>query len=408
MRRSRLAAETGSGDDGRAMKAVILAAGEGRRLRPLTEIRPKPMLPIANGPILEHVIGALAEVGIDEVVVVVGYKRERIQSHFGDGEGFGLDITYVVQETRLGTGDALLQAERYIGGPFLVVNGNQFVEPSLLERLAESATGSSAMGIGVTRVEDPTRYGVVTLDGEYVETFVEKPPAHAVESDLVSTGAYAFEPDVFGALRATGPGSEVPGELRLTDVLPYFLDRPIRAVRYDGLWLELIRPWDLLRANGELVQRRGSWIDDTASVDDDASVSGPIALGVDVKLQPGARVLPTSALGANVTVGPNAVVQNSVVLPDATIGAGCVVQNAVVGGGATLRPNVTVEDGRADIAVDGTLYTDVRFGGLVGDGSLVGANATIRPGTVVGNDVTIDSASVVDGIVRSGTHVRRG
>lgn len=392
----------------RPMKAVILAAGEGRRLRPLTETRPKPMLPIANAPILEHVVGAVAEAGIDDVVLVVGYKRERIQSHLGDGGRFGVDITYAVQENRLGTGDALLQAEPYIGGPFLVLNGNQFVEPSLLGRLAEHVSESGTASIGVTRTTDPIGYGVVTLDGSHVDTFVEKPPPHAVESEIVSTGVYAFTPDVFAALREVGPGTEVPGELQLTDVIQYFLDRPVRAVRYDGLWLELTRPWDLLTTNAELLQRQGSRIDDTASVDADASVTGPVALGPDATLQPGARVLPSSALGANVTVGPNAVVQNSVVLPDATIGPGCVIRNSVVGGGATLRSNVTVEDGEADIVIDGQLHPGVRFGGLVGDGSLVGANATIRPGTIVGNEVEIDSASVVDGTVGSGTSVRRG
>lgn len=389
------------------MKAVVLAAGEGRRLRPLTETRPKPMLPVANAPVLEHVIDALAEAGIDEVVLVVGYKRERIQSYFGDGAGVGVDITYVVQEPRLGTGDALLRAERYVGGPFLAVNGNQFIEPSLFEQLAERAR-SGTTSIGVTRAADPTRYGVVTLDGSHVDTFVEKPPPHAVESELVSTGAYAFTPDVFAALREIGPGSEVPGELQLTDVLQYFLDRPVSAVRYDGLWLELTRPWDLLTANGELLQRRGSRIDGTAHVDADASVTDPVALGADTTVQPGARVLPGTALGANVTIGPNAVVGNSVVLPDSTIGPGCVVRNAVIGAGTTLRSNVTVEDGETDIVIDGTLHSDVRFGGIVGDGSLVGANVTIRPGTIVGNDVRIDSASVVDGSIQSGTYVRRG
>ena len=366
------------------------------------------MLPVANAPILEHVIGALVDAGINEVVLVVGYKSERIQSHFGDGARIGADITYAVQKPRLGTGDALLQAERYIGGPFLALNGNQYVEPSLLRRLAEHVTDADTPAIGVTRAEDPTRYGVVTLDGDHVDTFVEKPPPHAVGSELVSVGAYRFTPEVFAALRDIGPGSEIRGELQLSDVIPYFLDRPIRAVRYDRLWLELTRPWDLLTANAELLQRRGSQIADTARIDGDTSVVEPVAIGEDAAVQPGARVLPGTALGANVTVGPNTVVQNAVVLPDATIGPGCVIRNAIVGAGATLRANVTVEDGTTDVVIDGTLYSDVRFGGTIGDGSIVGANATIGSGAIVGNDVRIDSGSVVDRAVQSGTHVRRG
>jgi glucose-1-phosphate thymidylyltransferase len=390
------------------MKAIVLAAGEGRRLRPLTEKRPKPMLPAANAPILEHVIDALVAADVEEIVLVVGYKRERIQSHFGDGSRFDVDITYVVQEPRLGTGDALLQAEQYLGSPFLVLNGNQIVEPSLLKRLVEAVTESGETTISVTRAEEPERYGVVTLEGDHVETFVEKPPAHAVDSELVSVGAYGFTPDVFAALREIGPGSEVPGELQLTDVIRHFLDRPIRAVRYDGPWLQVIRPWDLLTTNADLLQRDGSELDETVRIDSQASITDPVALGADVTLQPGARVLPGTAVGPNVTVGPNAVVRNSVVLPDATIGPGCVVRNAIVGAGTTLRSNVTIEDGVSDIMIDGTVHPNVRFGGLVGDGCVVGANSTIRPGTIVGNDVVIDSAAVIDGIVDSGTHVRRG
>jgi glucose-1-phosphate thymidylyltransferase len=390
------------------MKAVVLAAGEGKRLRPLTETRPKPMLPVANAPILEHMLGALVEAGIDRVVLVVGYNSERIQSYFGDGTRVGVDITYVTQEPRLGTGDALLEAERYVGGPFLALNGNQFVEPSLIEGLVEHLTEEGTTGIGVTRAGDPSQYGVVTLDGTHVETFVEKPPAHAVDSELVSTGVYAFTPDVFAALRELGPGSEIPGELQLTDVIQHFLDRRIRAVRYDGLWLEVTRPWDLLSANSELLQREGSRVTETARIDDDASIIDPVALGADTTVQPGARVLPGTALGANVTVEANAVVGNAVVLPDATIGPGCVVRNAVIGAGTTLGANVSVEHGETDVVIDGTLYPAVRFGGVIGDGSLVGANATIRPGTIVGNDVRIDSAAVVDGSIESGTWIRRG
>jgi len=390
------------------MKAVVLAAGEGRRLRPLTETRPKPMLPVVNAPILEQVIDALVDAGIDEIVLVVGYKRRRIQSHFGDGARVGAEITYAVQEPRLGTGDALLQAEQHIGGPCLALNGNQFVEPSLFERLAERVTDAGTTSIGVTRVDDPTRYGVVTLDNDTIGSFVEKPPSHAIESKLVNTGVYAFTPDVFAALRELGPGSEVPGELQLTDVIQHFLDRPIRAVRYDGLWLELTRPWDILTDTAELLQRRGSQVAETAHVDAAASVRDPVALGTDVNLQPGARVLPSTALGTNVMIGPNAVVQNSVVLPDATIGPGCIVRNAVVGAGTTLRSNVTVEDGESDIVVDGTLYPDVRFGGLIGDRSVVGANVTIRPGTIIGNNVKVESGSVVDSSVPSGTRIRGG
>ncbi|MFC6988742.1 sugar phosphate nucleotidyltransferase [Haloplanus sp. GCM10025708] len=120
------------------MKAIIMAAGEGRRLEPLTNRRPKPMIPVGNQPVLEYVVEAVADAGIDDIVLVVGYKRDRIQTYFGDGNDWGVDVSYAVQEKQLGTGHAVLQAEPHVDGAFVVLNGDRIIEPGVVEQVIDA------------------------------------------------------------------------------------------------------------------------------------------------------------------------------------------------------------------------------------------------------------------------------
>lgn len=387
------------------MKAVVLAAGVGERFRPLTEIRPKSMLPVANKPLLEHVVDSLVEAGITDLVFVVGHKRERIQNHFQNGHGWGADITYAVQETPLGTGDALLQAAPYVDEEFVVMNGDRIVETELVEQLIERrrATGDACMAIA--HADDPTQYGMVTIDDDRVTSLVEKPPAHAITSTLVNAGAYACGPELFPMLQ----DAEYRGELDLPQTLAANLEtNPVRPVRYDGIWLELSRPWDLLAANEGMLAFAGSHRDDSARVHEEATVVDPVAIGENASVQPGARVLPGTVLGNNVTVGANAVVKNAVVLADATIGPGSVLVDCIVGENATVGPNVTVEGGAANVIVDETLYTDVTFGGLLGDNAHVGGASVVEPGTILGNHCEVESGATVSGTIPSKTTVHHG
>ncbi len=387
------------------MKAVVLAAGTGERFLPLTATRPKSMLPVANKPLLEHVVESLVEAGVDELVVVIGEAGNRIERYFGDGADWNIDVRYAVQESPLGTGDALLQAEPFVGDDFLVLNGDRIVDPTLLNQLVDRRAQTGEACMAVTRVNDPSLYGVVSLDDGRVTNIVEKPPEHAVTSNRVNAGAYAFGADVFDVLRET----EYYGELDLPKALRDHLDaHPVRAVHYDGTFFELTRPWDLLTANEAMLDRVGSSRDPTADVHADTSVGDPVALGPDVSLAPGARVLGGSVLGENVDVEANAVVENTVVLEDTTVGAGAVLRDCIVGSDVHLGPNVTAEGGPAEVQVRETVFSGVKFGGLVGDGATVGGSVVIEPGTIVGNDVTVDGGVRLFESVPSGSMVKHG
>ena len=378
------------------MKAVVLAAGEGRRLRPLTALRPKPMVPVGNRPVLEHVVEALSAAGIDELVFVVGYRRQRIQTYFGDGDDWGVDIEYVVQEKQLGTGHALLQAEDSVSGDFLVVNGDSIVEESLISALVSA----DAPAVAVTRSDQPTDYGVVDVDDGRVVGIREKPRVYDAETETINAGVYAFDGSVFDEIHARRPG----GETSLTDALVSLADRrAVDAVRVDG-WTDVSHLWDVLRVNSEVVggTERGD-----ADVHPTAYVADGVALGEDATVGPNATVLPGTALGDNATVGAGAVVANSVLFADVRVGENAVVRDCLVAEDARLGPSTTVEGGRADVVAEGELYEGVRLGGVIGDYSDVAGGACLEPGTVLGNDVRVGTGTVVDGRVGSGAEVRR-
>ena len=387
------------------MKAVVLAAGTGRRLWPLTENRPKPMIPAVNRPILEHVLEALEAAGVDEVLLVVGANRQRVQSYFGNGREWAFEVSYVVQERQLGTGHALLQAEAVIGESFLALNGDRIIDPELIERVRDRHRETNEPVVSVTRVPEPSRYGVVDLDGTELRAIDEKPPPDRTTSEFINAGVYGFAPDVFAAIRNT----ETRGERALTDTLSELLaDRRLQAVTYRGTWLDVSEPWDLLDMNDSLIAAGDSGRAGSATVDPTAAVAEATVVGDDVVIHPQAAVLRGVTLGDNVSVGPGAVVENAVLLSDVTLRAGAVVTDCIVGANTTVGPNTTVKGGATDVLLEDRVYHGVTFGGLLGDNVEIGANVAVQPGTVVGNGATVGDGTHVSGRIDDGAAIRRG
>jgi len=387
------------------MKAVILAAGVGTRLHPLTQTRPKSMLPIGDKPLLEHIVDALATAGVDDIVLVVGHRQERIQNYFQNGTDWNVTIEYVTQDTPRGTGDALLKAEHTVGDDCIVINGDRIVEPRLITELLEQHQTTDHACIAITEVEDPTKYGTVTIENGQVTSIREKPEAHEVISNLVNAGVYVFGPEIFAAIRQT----DQYGELKLTDTLrDYVQEHPLDTVTYDGMWLELSRPWDLLTVNSGVLARTDSSVSQSADTSSDATLGNPVVVGEHSRIQPGARIFRDVVIGDNVTIGANAVVTNAIILEDAVVEPGSVISDCIIGSGTTIGPLNSIEGGRTDVRVDSELYTDVKFGGLVGDNVETAGNVTIEPGTIIGNNVSVESGSTLAGRVPENAHVFRG
>jgi glucose-1-phosphate thymidylyltransferase len=361
------------------------------------------MVPIANRPLLEYVVEAVAEAGLEEIVLVVGYRRERIQSYFGDGDDWGVEITYAVQEKQLGTGHAVLQAEPYVDEEFVVLNGDRIIEGSLVSRVTDAATPAPA--VAVSRSETPSAYGVVEVEDDRVVSIEEKPPAYAVRSALINAGVYKFTPGVFDVIRRI----DTVGESPITAAIQRLAtDEEVRAVRYDGRWLDVSVPWDLLSVNAGVLDETAGRVHHTAMVHDAATVTGTVDLADNVHVHPNATLLAGTSLGSNVEIGANVVVSNSVVLPDATVEAGTVLRDCVVGSNSVVGPNCTVEGGTATVALAGELYESVRLGAVVGDNVEVGGGVTLAPGTLVGNHARVHGGMTVTGHLEDGATVRRG
>jgi glucose-1-phosphate thymidylyltransferase len=361
------------------------------------------MVPIANRPLLEYVVEAVADAGLDDVVLVVGYKRERIQSHFGDGNDWGVDITYAVQEKQLGTGHAVEQAEPYVDDDFVVLNGDRIIDSSLVSEVADASTPAPALA--VSRSETPSSYGVVDVEGNRVLSIEEKPPEHTAMSELINAGVYKFTTRIFDVIRNVETVGEVPITAAFNQLA---VDTDVRAIRYDGRWLDVSEPWDLLSVNAGVLDTTGSRFDDAAVVHDAATVTGPVDVADDVHVHPNATVLAGTSLGDNAEIGSNAVISNSVILPDATVGAGTVLRDCVVGSNSVVGPNCTVEGGLATLALAGELYESVRLGAVVGDNATLGGSVTLAPGSIVGNNAHVYEGATVDGPLEDNATVRRG
>lgn len=379
--------------------AVVLAAGAGQRLSPLTNQRPKPMLPVANRPLLEYVLGAIIDAGIDEVVFVVGYRQHRIRNHFGDGDDWGVSITYVEQSNQLGTGHAILQVEDVVDGEFLVLNGDRILEPSLIERVRAQA---DTPALAITGANFPSTFGVVEMTGDRLARIEEK-PVDPSPTAQINAGVYLFDESIFGAIQET---PTVDGEIPITATLSR-LKKEVQLVRYDGTWLDVTYLWDLLPVNANRISATGEHADDVAERMG-SSVAPDVALDKGIQIGTNATVSGGCAVGENVRIGPNAVLENAVVLPDATIDAGAVVRDVVVGANASIGANVTIGGGTGSVTIEGIAHEDVTLGGVIGDNADVGSGTVLAPGTVIGDGATIETGARLDGRIPPDATVRRG
>ena len=277
--------------------AVVLAAGEGIRLRPLTANRPKPMLPAGTRPILEHVLNALIDAGVDDIHLVVGYQANRVRSYFGSTYR-DVPITYHNQTNQLGSGHALLQARDGPDGPFLLVNGDQIIDYRIVEAVSE-AHGDAAATLAVVEGPEAVDYGAVHLDGSEVTELIEQPASG--EFRLFNAGVYAFTEQIFETLETL---SVERGELPLTDAIQQLItdeDHSVGGVRTDHFWMDATHPWDLLSLSRELLSR--GWVDapavdtdiyvaESAHVHPDATLVGPVVVDSDAVIEAGAVVGP--------------------------------------------------------------------------------------------------------------------
>jgi len=392
--------------------AVVLAAGEGERLRPLTRYRPKPMLPAAGRPILEYILDALVEVGMTDINVVVGYRQERVRNQFGSYYD-DVPLTYHTQEKQLGSGHALLQAEESVDADCVVVNGDEVVAASMVEQVIAAHTVEDIATLAVVESEEAPMYGAVELDGDEVVRLKEKPDDDTYR--LMNAGIYAVGPSFFDHIAQT---DRTDGEIILTETLSKLVDEGerVRGVRTEGFRTEVTYPWDLPGTTADLLTAEGadlpvsgteSRVADSATVHDDAVLNEPVVVGPDAVVEATAVVGPYVALGRNTTVGAGAVVERSVVDDDTRVGPNVTLVDSVAGQGVTFEAGVTAPRGPSDVHVGDRIHEDRPLGCVVADRTTVGGGATIEPGSLVGPDATVGPGTHVAGDVAAEAEVRR-
>ncbi|MFB6109806.1 MAG: bifunctional sugar-1-phosphate nucleotidylyltransferase/acetyltransferase [Halodesulfurarchaeum sp.] len=309
------------------MDTVILAAGEGTRMRPLTADRPKPMLPVADRPLLEHGIEAARSAGADRIVLVVGYEAEVIREHFGDTWD-GLPIEYVEQSSQDGTADALRAAKPALDGEqFAVLNGDGVYEPASLRAVFDAGPA-----VGAFEVDEPGQYGVLELagDGSRVTGVIEKPADPP--SNLVNTGAYVFPGE---ALDWLDVAESERGEQELTDVLERTCAETAVTPVEMGRWLDVGRPWELLAANEWLIGERSRAV--AGNVHPGADLQGPVVVEPGATVEHGVVIEGPAIVREGATVGPNAYVRGTTLIDrDATVGHAVEVKNSVLMAGASV------------------------------------------------------------------------
>ncbi|MEM2557387.1 MAG: sugar phosphate nucleotidyltransferase [Candidatus Bathyarchaeia archaeon] len=424
------------------MRAVVLAAGEGQRLRPLTFTRPKHMIPVGGRPILEHLINALKAAGLGDILMVVNYRAEVIREYFGDGSRFGVKIDYVNQKGILGTADAIGAARGHVGDEdFLAVNGDLLLSADTIKmvvRVHEEVKPTATLAAVYT--ENPERYGILIVDGGRVTDILEKPkPENLPPKSLVNAGIYVFSSKIFDFIDRTEPS--VRGELEITRSIQLAIKGgesiAIAEIPRDG-WLDIGRPWDLLDANMRVLESIKP--DILGNVEDGAHIKGSVFIGEDVLVRsgsyiegpayigdgsdigPNCYIRPYTSIGRNVRVGNSCEIKNSILMDNVHVGHLSYVGDSIIGEGCNLgagfiSANLRFDKGTIKMEIKGEIIDTGRkkLGVIMGDkvmtgvgalfmpGVRVGPNSWIGPNIVVYEDVPPDTILILEQQIRRGS-----
>jgi len=382
-------------------QAVILAAGEGQRLRPFTVNKPKVMISIAGKPVLQYVVEALVKGGIHYIVIVVGYRREQIFDYFGNGERFDANIVYITQERQLGTAHALAQVKDAVESEFLVLPGDNLIEVNTIA----SFINVKPTTVLVKKIINPIRYGVVNTEGDFVKEVIEKPEDASKDISTVNTGIYAFNSGIFNFIN---------DNLGIPDVINNMIGQnyTVSAQETDGTWLDIVYPWDILELNDIVLPwlpsdlggtiETGAFIKGKVLVGkntvirSNSYIRGPVVIGENCDIGPNIHIMPATSIGNNVVISAFSEIKNSVISDDVSIEANSIVQDSVIDKGCVIKGHFSACSDQTEIKVNDEYYS-VNVGTMLGVGCWLGNNVVAQPGAIVGNYSRINSMKLISG-----------
>ena len=370
------------------MKAVIMAGGEGTRLRPLTSNVPKPMMPLANRPMMEHIVDLLKHHGFDDIVVTVAFKANHIRNWFGDGSDFGVRMVYATEDTPLGTAGSIRNAMDELTERFLVISGDVLTDFDLTKLVDYHDQKSATATIGLIRVEDPLEFGIViTNEDGSIERFLEKPGWGQVFSDTINTGIFVLEPEIFDYIEP-----DIPVDFS-SEVFPALLrdDKRLFGAIGEGYWEDVGTLESYVSAHRDILDGnvdaqidgfdRGNslYIGENVSIDPAATVVGPGVIGDNSRIEAGAHIGPYSVLGAGVRVRADVRTERVVVADNSYLGEGVSLRGSSIGRACDLRKGVQVDEGA-----------------VVGDECFIGEDAHIAAGVKIYPFKTIEARATVN------------
>ncbi len=394
-------------------EALILAAGKGTRMWPLTENTPKPLLPLCGNSIIEQQILVLRKVGVKKINILIGHRMKEISDLLGDGKSYDVKINYIVQSEQKGTGHAVSLAESHIKGSFFCLNGDTLIDENNLKLLSVE---KNQMAMMVTTVDDGKDFGAVQISNGILSSIIEKGVSG---KSSINAGIYLFNPNIFKSLKKIK--KSIRGELELTDAL---LSNEIYTIEYQGFWKDIGSPWDLLTANEALIDNIEN--EKYGKIENNVQINGKIYLGENSIIKSGTYIEGPVWIGKDCVIGPNAYIRKGTVLcGNNKVGAASEIKNSILFEGAKAPHHNYVGDsiiGKKCNLGSGTKIANLRLdkkeisvihkgkriitgrrklGAIMGDNVATGINSSINSGTIVGNNVKIGPNALVSGTYES-------
>ena len=392
------------------MKCVILAAGEGKRMHPLTYTRPKVMLPIAGKPILEWNLLNARAAGLKEFIFIVSYKSEMVREYFGDGKPWNVTIKYVNQGTPQGTAHAIGTVEPFVT-EFIVLSGDTIFGINDIKHTARKGTK-----MGLVQIDNPTEYGIVELKGNYVLKIHEK--MDDPTSNIINAGMYHFNKHIFDYIRNTEASPR--GEFEITDSINMLVTNEHMEGVFLKEWRDVVYPWHLLDANEEILKKMKTKIQGTVEknvtingtiqvgkgtvIRSGSYIEGPVVIGNDSNIGPNCYLRPYTTVGSHCHVGNACEVKNSIIMDHSNVPHLNYVGDSIIGQHCNLGAGTTVANLKLDkknilVTLNGMKIDSKRrkLGMVMGDYVQTGINSAINVGTMIGNNVFIGPGAVVKG-----------
>lgn len=370
------------------MQVVVMAGGQGTRLRPLTSNQPKPMVPVVNKPLMEHIVELLARHALTDIVVTLQFLPTVIANYFGDGAAFGVKMSYVTEETPLGTAGSVRNARTLINKPFIVVSGDALTDIDLTAAARFHKEKGAMVTIVLKKAPNPLDFGLVITSAEgRIERFLEKPGWGEVFSDTINTGIYIIEPEVLNQIPDDRPydfSKELFPEM-LANGFPLF------GYVAEGYWTDVGNLEQYVAAHRDILDglvdvkvpghklENNVWIGDGAEIDETVMLSGPALIGNHVKIEAMTKIREYSVLGNNTVIKQDNFIHRSIIMDNTYIGPSCHIRGSIAGRNCDVKSGVRIDEGA-----------------VLGEDCLVGENAIINQGVLIFPFKTVDSGATVN------------